>query len=749
MSPVLGKPLNRVDGPDKVTGTGRYCGEIVLPGLAYGLIVGASVASGRVVSIDETAARAAGGVYGILTHENTPKVANAPVLIPSLAGNPAPGMSFFPMQDDTVHYWGQPVAVVVADSLEGAAHAAALLDITYESSTPVATIEDGRAAAYEAKTLFGGLMPAHDERGDVAGALAKSDVTIDQTYHYAANHHNPLETGVTTAQWDSDQLTLWNSTMGVRADQLTVARLLGIPLSDIRVITHYVGGGFGSKAMVWPHVTLAAMAARHVRRPVRLALTRPQSFTSNGHREEQEQRIRVGASRDGMLTAIRQEKLAVTSHFDDWAEPATGVSSEIYGCANYLGAHHLIRGNTMTATFTRAPGESLESFTLETAMDRLAYELDMDPIELRVKNHPPVDSHGNPWSSDGLAECLRRGADLFGWADRDPTPGVREDGHYLVGTGVAAAAYPVAFMMPVQRARARIFNDGSAVVQTGAAEFGIGVLTAMSQVGADALGVDMDVLRFEAGDTDLPNTTSAVGSMGATMQSSAVHNAGTTLRNQLVAHAVNDDKSPLHGLATRDVRVESGRMVSTLDPSIGESYADLLQRNRLLDMEALGSWTPPPLDTPHGLFTFGAQFAEVGVDKDLGLVRVRRMLGVFAPGRVLNPKLARSQLLGGMLWGLSQALLEGNQIDRQSGRWALNNLGEYLVPVHADVPDIQVEFVEVDDDVVGPLGAKGIGEVGQVGAAAAIANAVFHATGRRMNELPMTAEVVMNGGGAG
>ncbi|MEV4619845.1 xanthine dehydrogenase family protein molybdopterin-binding subunit [Asanoa sp. NPDC049573] len=747
MSPVVGKPVNRVDGPDKVTGSGRYCGEVVLPGLAYGLIVGSSIANGRVVSIDTTAAEAAGGVLGIMTHQNTPKVANQPHLLPSLAGQPAPGESFFPMQDEVVHYWGQPVALVVAESQEQAAHAARLLDITYDVGVPIATIEDGRSQAYVPEMLFGGLLPARDERGDVEAALASAEVTVDATYHFAANHHNPLETGVTTAQWDGDRLTVWDSTMGVRASQLTVATLLGIPLSDVRVITHFVGGGFGSKAMVWPHVTLAAMAARHVRRPVRLALTRPQSFTSNGHREEQEQRITLGAGRDGRLTAIRHQKTSVTSPFDDWAEPATGVSTQIYGCDNYLGTHSLIKGNTMTPTFTRAPGESLGSFTLETGMDRLAYELDMDPVELRIMNHPPVDNHGNTWSSDGMADCLRKGASLFGWAYRDPRPGVRQEGNDLIGTGVAGAGYPVAFFMPVQHARARIFNDGSVVIQTSAQEFGIGVTTSMSQVGADGLGVDMGVLRFEAGDTDLPNSTSAVGSMGATMASSAVHNAATTLRNELIAHAVNDSHSPLHGLSPSSVRVAGGRMTSTLDPSISESYSDLLRRNRLLDLEALGSWTPPPFDTPHGLLTFGAQFAEVAVDKDLGLVRVRRMVGVFAPGRVLNPKLARSQLLGGMLWGLSQALLEGNQIDRATGRWALNNLGEYLVPVHADIPDIQVEFVEVEDDVVGPLGVKGVGEVGQVGAAAAIANAVFHATGRRMNELPMTAEVVMNGAG--
>jgi len=745
MSPVVGKPVDRVDGPDKVTGTGRYTGEIVLPGLAYGVLVGAAVASGRVLSIDTAAAEAASGVFGILTHENCPKIAAEPKLVPSLAGQPAPGESFFPMQDEVVHYWGQPVALVVGETHERAHYAASLVDVAYEPGVPLTTIDDGRPAAYEAEKLFGGLMPARDERGDVDRALAEAEVTVDVEYRFAANHHNALEPPTTTAEWDGDRLTIYDSTMGVRATQLTVAQLLGVPLSDVRVITHFVGGAFGSKAMVWPHVTLAAMAARRVGRPVRLALTRPQTFVSHGHREEQEQRMSVGATRDGRITAIKHEKISVTSPFDDWAEPATGGSSQMYGAENYLGTHHLIRGNTMTPTFTRAPGESLGSYTLETAIDALAVALGTDPVELRIRNHPPVDPRGHPWSSDGLAECLRTGADLFGWADRDPAPRSRREGDWLIGTGVAAAGYPVAFFMPVQHARARIFHDGSVVVQTSAQEFGIGVTTAMSQVAADGLGVDLGVVRFEAGDTDLPNTTSAVGSMGATMASSAVHNAATTLRNDLVALAVGDRASPLHGLSPSSVAAGGGHLRSTLDPAIGESYADLLRRNRRLDMEALGSWTPPPFDGPYGLLTFGAQFAEVAVDPEFGIVRARRMLGVFAPGRVLNPKLARSQLMGGMLWGLGQALLEGNHMDPRTGRWALNNLGEYLVAVNADVPDVRVEFVEVDDDIVGPLGVKGVGEVGQVGAAAAIANAVHHATGRRFAELPLVPELVMEG----
>jgi xanthine dehydrogenase YagR molybdenum-binding subunit len=743
MSPAIGRPVSRVDGPQKVTGAARYTAEITLPGLLHAAVVGATVPSGRVTGIDTVRALGADGVVAVLTHENMPRVA-APHLLPSLVGGPAPGQSFFPMQDDVVHYAGQPVAIVLADTHERAQHAASLLAVGYEREPSVTTIDEGRETAYEAERLFGGLLPGRNERGDVAAALAEAEVRVDVAYRFAANNHNPLEPSATTAVWDGGRVTIYDSTMGVRASQLTVAHLLGMSLADVRVIAPFVGGGFGSKAMIWPHVTLAALAARHVGRPVRLSLTRPQMFTSTGHREEQEQRLSIGATRDGRITAIDHEKLSITSPFDDWAEPATGASSQVYATPNYRGVHRLVRGNTMTPTFTRGPGESLGVFVLETAMDELAETLGVDPVELRVRTHSPVDPRGNPWSSGGLVECLRRGAELFGWADRDPAPRSRRDGDWLIGTGVAAASYPVALFMPTQRARARIFADGNAVVETATQEFGTGVTTMMTQVGADALGVPLEAMRYSVGDTDLPNSTAAVGSAGSSMVSSAVHAAGTALREQLLALAVADPASPLHGADPGAVDVVDGRMALRTDGGTGESYAALLQRNRQSDMEAIGSWTPPPLDTPHGLLTFGAQFAEVAVDPDLGLVRVRRMTGVFAPGRVLNPKLARSQLMGGMLWGLGQALLEGNRMDPRQGRWAAGNLGEYLVPVNADAPDVTVDFVDVIDEVVSPLGVKGVGEIGQVGVAAAIANAVFHATGRRVRELPMAAELVMD-----
>lgn len=741
---AVGTPVTRVDGRAKVTGAARYSAEISLPGMMHLAVVGATIASGRVTAIDATAAYATDGVLAVLTHEDLPRVAAPPRLLPSLVGFAAPGESFFPMQDDVVHYAGQPVALVVAETHEQAQHAASLVRVWYEPNAPVTTIEQGRDQAYEAQRLFAGLLPGRSERGDVEAGLAQAEVRVEASYRMAANHHNALEAPSTVAVWDGGNLTLYESTQGIRATQQTVAQLLGLPISHVRVITHFVGGGFGSKAMVWPGVTLAAMAARHVGRPVKLMLTRPQMFTSNGHREEQEQSITLGAARNGSLTAIRHEKLSITSPFDDWAEPATGVSSQLYACANFLGVHRLIKGNTMTPTFTRGPGEALGVFTLETAMDELAYRLEIDPVELRLRNHTPVDPYGRPWSSDGLVECLRLGAERFGWANRNPAPRSTRDGEWLVGTGMAAAAYPVAFFMPPQRARARILADGSAVVQTSTQEFGTGVLTMATQVGADALGVALRDVEFQAGDSELPNSTAAVGSAGAGMVSSAVHAAGTALREQLVALAVEDQGSPLHGVRPDSVTVVEGSLSSAQRPGAVDTYRDVLARNHMSDAEATGTWRPPPLDTPHGLLTFGAQFAEVGVDPEFGLVRVRRLVGAFAPGRVLNPLLARSQLMGGMLWGMSQALLEGNHMDPRSGCWSQTNLAEYLVPVNADAPDVTVDFVEVKDDLVGPLGVKGVGEIGQVGVGAAIANAVFHATGRRIRALPMTPELVMD-----
>jgi xanthine dehydrogenase YagR molybdenum-binding subunit len=633
MTAAIGQPLDRVDGRAKVTGAGRYSAEIALPNMAYAVVVGAEMASGRVSAIDVGDAERAMGVLGVLTHRNLPKIAAQPPLFPSLFGHAAPGETFFPMQDQVIHYAGQPVAMVVADTLERAQHAATLVRVTYQEAPSTTTLDQGRDQAYEPARIFGGLLPGRMERGDVDAGLARAEVRVDATYRFAANHHNPIETSATTAVWDGDQLTLYDSTMGITATRLTVAALLGMSPTKVRVITRFVGGAFGSKAMVWPHVTLAAMAARQVGRPVKLALTRQQMFTSSGHREEQEQHVELGATSQGRVTTLRHHKLSATSPFDDWAEPSLGVAAQAYAYPNYQGVYRLVRANTMTPTFTRAPGEASGMFALECAMDELAYELGLDPLELRLANHADVDPiSGNPWSSKGLKECYQRGAERFGWAGRNPQPRSQRDGHWLLGSGMATAGYPVpAFPgLQPQRALARLYADGSAVVQCGAQEFGGGVATAMGQVAADGLGIPPDRVRFELGDTDLPTTSSAVGSAGAGMVSSAVHVAATALRDQLVAQAIADSKSPLHGADPHAVVVRDGRMTLGDQPGSGETYSQLLRRNLREEADALGTWNPTGADTGYAQTTFGAQFAEVAVDADLGLVRVRRMVGALA-----------------------------------------------------------------------------------------------------------------------
>lgn len=740
MTAAIGRPVDRVDGHAKVTGAGRYSAEIALPGLVHAVVIGSRVAAGRVGHIDTYEAERAEGVLAVLHHLNLPKGGSVPPLLPSLFGAAASGQTFFPMQDEVIHYAGQHLAIVVADTLDRAEHAARLVHISYEESAAVTTIEQGRDRAYEAEKIFAGFMPGRIERGDVAAALDRAQVTVENTYYCAANHHNPIECSATTAVWEGDRLTLYDATQGPNATLHTVAELLNIMPSHIRVVTNYVGGSFGCKAMVWSHPALAALAAKAVRRPVRLALSREQMFSSCGHREEQEQRLTLGADREGRLTGIRHHKLSPTSHFDDWAEPSLGVASQMYACPNYEGVYRLIKANTMTPTFTRCPGEASGMFAMETALDELADKLGLDPLEIRLRNYADTEpTTGAPWSSKGLRDCYRRGAELARWAERDPRPGAVRDGNWLLGWGMASSGYPVTPPGNPQRARARIFADGSAVVQASFSDIGTGAATVMTQVAADGLGLPLERMRIQYGDSDLPNTAAAVGSAGAGMISAAVHVASTALRDQLIAQAVADEGSPLHGADPRQVVVAEGRMALRDRPDIGETYAELLQRAFMPDAEALGVWNPPGMDTRDRSMTFGAQFAQVAVDPELGLCRVRRLIGVFDPGRVLNRKTAHSQLMGGMLWGMSHALLEGTVMDPR-GRWANASLGEYLVPVNADAPDVVIETIETTDTVVNPLGVKGVGEVGMVGTAAAIANAIWHATGRRLHKLPITIE---------
>jgi len=740
VSGLVGKPVNRIDGKLKVTGGARYAAEFPLLNLAHAVFITSPIASGRITDIDIKVAEESPGVLAVLTHLNMPKLAQEPKFG---FGAIFTGQSFSPMQGAEIYYSGQQVAMVIADTLERATHAAKLVQFTYTVEQPV-TIKD-IDKAYEPETMWGGMFPARMVKGDVGQGIAQADVQINATYTIAGNHHNPMEPSATIAAWSGDKLTLYDATQGVFSTQSTVANLLGIPVENVRVISTFVGGGFGCKGPVMSHTWLTAIASREVGRPVKLVLTREQMYTSVGYREEQSMEMTLAATSKGKLTAIKHIKTSATSPFEDWAEPSTGVVSNIYSCDNVEASYRLVKANVMTPTFTRAPGEVPGMFAIESAMDELAYKLGIDPIELRLRNHADLEPRsGKPYSSKSLKECYARGAKLIGWRNRNPQPASMKQGRYLIGYGMASSSFPTHRPFTAQSARATLLSDGRVVVQCGAVDIGTGAYTILAQVAADVLGLSPEQIQVEIGDTTLPNVTFAGGSMGAGAWSSAVHTAAIALRNKLVTMAITNPQSPLYQAKPEDIAVENGRLFHTQDPSQGETYTAVLCHLEQPSVEVVASWKPDMgAGQKYAMHAFGAQFAKVQVDPDFGTVRVLKCVGVFAAGRILNAKTARSQLIGGIVWGIGQALLENTHMDYNYGRYTNANLAEYLIPVNADIPDIEIDFIPEEDPHINVLGVKGIGEIGMVGAGAAIANAIFHATGKRMRDLPITPEKVM------
>ncbi|HAX76937.1 MAG TPA: hypothetical protein DCY88_14140 [Cyanobacteria bacterium UBA11372] len=748
----IGKPVSRVDGRAKVTGEARYSAEFPLENMAHGVFVTSSIARGRIKEIDTAAAYASPGVLAVLTHLNMPKLAKKPKLG---FGAIQTSQSFAPMQGEEVFYSGQQIALVVADSLERATYAAKLVRVSYEVEKPVTAKDLDKV--YEPEMLWGGMFPNRMVRGNIEQGLGEAEVAIAQTYSIAGNHHNPLEPSATIAVWSGDKLTLYDATQGVFFTQSTVANLLGIPVGDVRVISQYVGGGFGCKGSVWPHTWLCAIAARQVNRPVKVALTREQMYTSVGYREEQKIQVTIGATREGKLTGIKHVKTSPTSPFDEWTEPSSVIMNSLYACDNFEASYRLIKANVMTPTFTRAPGEVPGMYALESAMDELADKLGIDPIELRLRNYTEVEpATGQPYSSKSLKQCYARGAQLIGWSSRNPKPASMREGNWLIGYGMASSAFPVYRPGTVQSSRATMLADGRAIVQCGAADIGTGTYTILAQVAADVLGISCDRISVEIGDSTLPNVTFAGGSTGAGAWSSAVHVAATQLRNKLVELALSNSESSLFGANVDDIATENGRLFLKSDSNKGESYTALLSRLQQPSVEAIGTWkvgegtgvdageaTQENPSNKYAMKSFGAHFAKVKVDPDFGIVRIVKCVGVFGAGRILNAKTARSQLMGGIVWGIGQALLEHSHMDYNFGRYTNPNLAEYMIPVNADIPEIEIDFIDEVDPHINVLGVKGIGEIGMVGAGAAIANAIFHATGKRVRDLPISPDKLL------
>jgi CO/xanthine dehydrogenase Mo-binding subunit len=723
--PLVGAGLDRVDGPRKVAGQAPYPSDFSRPEQAHGALVQSTIAAGRITAIDTAAAEAAPGVLTVITHLNAPRLEPAAATV--LGASPAP-----PLQDDRILHHGQHIAFVVAETAEQATDAARLVHVEYDTHQAVLDLDHPRAPMLE------NPWGLDRERGDVTAGLAAADVTVEATYTTPDHTNNPLGLFCTLAEWTGDRLTVHDSTQWPSMERTALAQVFGVPADSVRVLCPFVGGGFGNGLLMWPHVVLTVLAARIVDRPVKLVLTRPQMFNSVGHRPKGTQHIRIGATLDGKLLAIDHRSVSALSMEDDDYEPVASGSAAAYACPSVVTRDRQARLHIPRPTSMRGPAEAQGNFGLESAMDELAYAAGMDPLELRLKNfaevHPAL---GLPWTSNGLRECYERGAELFAWSRRDPEPRSTRDGDWLIGYGMAGVGYPW-WQSPCQ-ARATIEADGRGVVRSAATDIGTGTYTVMAQLSAETLGLPFDRVRFDLGDSDLPESPQAGGSGLTSALGSAVDDACRNLVKGFLDLVADDPESPLRGAGIDDVAVTEGRIHRVGDADRGESYVDVLARHGLAELTADGASTPARSEDLGMALAgaFGAKFAEVRVDAELGLVRVARLVSVIDGGRILNEKTARSQIIGGTVGGIGMALFEDTITDMGTGRIANATLGDYLVSVNADVPDLEVEFVGEPDRGT-PIGTKGVGEIGLVGVAAAIANAVYHATGTRARSLPIT-----------
>jgi xanthine dehydrogenase YagR molybdenum-binding subunit len=682
---AVGASLTRIEGREKVTGQAEYAYEYRVEGVAYGWIVQSEVAKGEVLAVDPSRALAVPGVLAVISHENAPRL------------EPVPDGELAVLQSRDVAYRGQVVAVAIAETLEAAREAAALVVVEYGADPHDVLLRRDHPKLYRPEKVNPGF-PTDTEQGDPDAALGSAAVVSDETYTTPAFHNNPMEPHATLAVWDGGDLTLYDSTQGAPMARDTVAKVFGLAPERVRIVSPHVGGGFGSKGTPRPSVILAALAAREVRRPVKIAVTRQQMFAFVGYRTPTSQRVALGADRDGRLSAIVHEVVEQTSTVREFAEQTAVATRMMYAAENRRTSHRLAALDVPTPSWLRAPGECPGMYALESAMDELAIACGLDPIELRVRNEPDVDPEsGLRFSSRNLVGCLREGAERFGWAGRDPTPGIRREGRWLVGTGVASSTYP-AYRRP-SSASARAQPDGTFLVRIGAADIGTGARTALTQIAAEALEAGIERVRVEIGDSALPFASLAGGSAGTASWGTAVWRACEALREQLSEHGGDVPPEGLEARADSTDEVEGQEKLAR-----------------------------------HG---YGAQFVEARVNVDTGEVRVPRILGVFATGRIINPTTARSQFIGGMTMGVSMALHEESVLDLEFGDYLNHDLAQYHIAACADIGEIEATWLSEEDPHLNPMGSKGIGEIGIVGTAAAVANAVHHATGVRIRDLPI------------
>ncbi|GJE45706.1 xanthine dehydrogenase family protein molybdopterin-binding subunit [Methylobacterium soli] len=737
----VGSPRSRVDGPAKVTGLAKYAGEFAAPDLAHGYVVSSAIAKGRIKAIDTAAAEAVPGVVKVFTHENRPRTAWLNYNYQDAVA--PPGAPFRALYDDKIHYSGQPVALVVAEDFETARHAASLVSLDYEAEEPLTDTEAARDLAYRPSMNRNGIKPPPKPWGDPDQAYDQAPVKIREDYRLAIEHHNPMEPHASTVVYEGDgRYTVYDKIQGVSNSQGYLASVFGLNKDDLRVMNPYLGGGFGSGLRPQYQLFLAMLAARELERSVRVVLTRDQmwSFT---YRPDALQTITLGAAQDGTLQALRHDAIEGTSHFEDYQEVVVNWAAILYKCDNVELTYRLAKLDTFTPGDMRAPGAVTGVFAIETAMDELAYATGQDPIRLRLKNYTEHDQtmQDKPFGSKALKSCFAQGAERFGWDKRDPEPRAMRDGRELVGWGMATGVWES--MMMQTSAHAILTADGKLEVGNSTGDLGTGTYTILTQIAADTLGLTMEDVTTKLGDTRLPEAPVAGGSWTAASSGTAVMKACRDVGEQVFRLARQMENSPLANVDFDRVAFTDGRIEVAGDPGRSVTLVEAMRAGGVDRLEATAQAAPDKdFNDAYEAYTHSAIFAEVKVDEELGQVRLTRIVSAVAAGKILNPKTARSQILGGVVMGIGSALEEESMLDHRLGRFMNHNLGEYHVPVNADIYDIDVIFVE-EEDKANPLGVKGLGEIGIVGTAGAIANAVFHATGKRIRHLPITVDKII------
>lgn len=736
----VGRALDRVDGQAKVQGEARFSAEFKLDNLVYAVPVYSTIAKGTIRSIAAGPAEQAPGVLAVITHHSMPRM-NAPSIVDFHNIGKGFALSDLPiMQNAEVHWDGEPVAIVVAETLEKAEHAASLVSVEYDVATPEVSFEGAKPKAFVPKDILG--EPPEIKIGDGDKAFAEADISVGHVYRTPRYNHNAIEPHATIAVWNEHGgVAVFDATQSVNLTAHTLAHIFDLKVEDVQVIAPFLGGGFGGK-IGWSNTALCVAAAKVVNRPVKMVLSREGTFRMIGGRTLSEQHVALGARKDGRLTALVHTGLTATVPSGRYAEQCTFPPRHLYSSPNLYVGQKVVYLDTVANTWMRAPGESIGTFALESAMDELAHELGMDPVELRGINEPEKDpTKDTPFSSRHLTQAYRSGAEKFGWYARNPRPRSQRDGKWLVGQGVATAYYP--FMRFPAKARVRICADGSAIVQAPASEMGMGTATVQIQHAADRLGLPLHRVTFQYGDSSLPDTPMMAGGSNQTATTfAAVRAAVEQVHRELLKLAQKHSGSPLKDAKYEDLEARDGGLFRAGHTANGETYAAILQQAGQPSLEAEASSSPPMEMMKYSMASYGAQFCEARVHEETGEVRVSRWLGSFDCGTIINPKTAASQLRGGIVMGIGMALTEETLFDERRGRIMNPSLAEYHVPVNLDVPHIEIIYTNIPDEHA-PLGARGIGEIGITGVAAAIANAVFHATGKRVRDLPITLDKLL------